>query len=191
VAQSVVKVVGSACGLGLEGSGWVAGPGLVVTNAHVVAGEGDTAVESAGQTYDATAVHYDPRNDIAILKVAGLREPALRLEANPRAGTPAAILGYPGNGPFSAAAARIGRTGAVTTQDSYGRGPVRREITPFRGTVISGDSGGAVVDARGRVATTVFAANESGNPGGLGVPNGVVRAALAGPLGPTGTGACG
>ena len=33
---SVVKVLGSACGLGVEGSGWVAGPDLVVTNAHVV-----------------------------------------------------------------------------------------------------------------------------------------------------------
>ncbi len=39
---SVVRVLGTACGLGVEGSGWVAGPGLVVTNAHVVAGEDDT-----------------------------------------------------------------------------------------------------------------------------------------------------
>ena len=42
--DSVVKVLGTACGLGVEGSGWVAGPGLVVTNAHVVAGEDDTTV---------------------------------------------------------------------------------------------------------------------------------------------------
>ena len=39
---SVVKILGDACGFGVEGSGWVAGPGLVVTNAHVVAGEPDT-----------------------------------------------------------------------------------------------------------------------------------------------------
>src|SRR4029450_12767585 len=37
-ARSVVRVTGIACGLGVEGSGWVAERGLVVTNAHVVAG---------------------------------------------------------------------------------------------------------------------------------------------------------
>src|SRR5215207_9652668 len=41
-AGSVVKILGTACGLGVEGSGWVAGDGLVVTNAHVVAGQDDT-----------------------------------------------------------------------------------------------------------------------------------------------------
>ena len=55
---------------------------------------------------------------------------------------------------------------------------------------LRGDSGGAVVDRHGRVETTVFAANESGPPGGLGVPNAVVAEALAGALAPTGTGPC-
>ena len=56
--------------------------------------------------------------------------------------------------------------------------------------MISGDSGGPAVDADGRVATTLFAANEGGKPGGLGVPNAIVRAALAAPLQPTGAGQC-
>src|SRR5581483_5467033 len=34
----VVKVTAIACGLGVEGSGWVAEPHLVVTAAHVIAG---------------------------------------------------------------------------------------------------------------------------------------------------------
>src|SRR5215208_5096658 len=42
---SVVRVLGTACGLGVQGSGWVAGDGLVVTNAHVVAGQDDTTVQ--------------------------------------------------------------------------------------------------------------------------------------------------
>ena len=68
----MVKVLGTACGLGIEGSGWVAGPGLVVTNAHVVAGEDDTTVTlRSGGTLDASAVHYDPHDDLAILRVAG------------------------------------------------------------------------------------------------------------------------
>ncbi|MFL5893899.1 MAG: CvpA family protein, partial [Thermoleophilaceae bacterium] len=63
-ARSTVRILGTACGLGIEGSGWVAAPGLVVTNAHVVAGEDDTTVQpqGTGQRYSATAVWFDPRN---------------------------------------------------------------------------------------------------------------------------------
>ena len=42
--RSVVRVLSTACGLGIEGSGWAVAPGLIVTNAHVVAGAEDTTV---------------------------------------------------------------------------------------------------------------------------------------------------
>jgi hypothetical protein len=190
--ESVLKVLGSACGLGIEGSGWVAGPGLVVTNAHVVAGESDTTVTTpSGSSFDAGAVHYDPRNDLAILRAPGLDLRALRIAPRVESGKTAAVLGYPENGPFAIAPARAGKTGKAISQDSYGRGPIEREMTPFRGRVKSGNSGGPVVGATGQVLTTVFAAQEGARrPGGLGVPNSVVRVALQGNLRPTGTGPC-
>lgn len=190
--QSVVKVLGTACGLGLEGSGWVAGPGLVVTNAHVVAGEGDTTVTTpSGVSYDARAVHYDSRNDLAIMRARGLGLGPLRIAPSASSGTPAAVLGYPEDGPLAISPARIGRTGEAVTEDSYGRGPIRRRMTPFRGRVRSGNSGGPAVDDAGRVLTTVFAAQQGqGPPGGLGVPDPIVRRALRGALEPTGTGPC-
>jgi S1-C subfamily serine protease len=188
--RSVVKVIGTACGLGLEGSGWVAKSDLVVTNAHVVAGEDDTQVVApGGATFDATVVHYEPGNDLAILRVDGLGLPALGLHPV-ASGASAAIVGYPENGPLTATAARVGRTGTVRTQDSYGRGPVNRQVTPFRGLVRSGNSGGPVVDASGRVAATVFAANQSGPAGGLGVPDAAVAKGLRGRLENAGTGPC-
>jgi hypothetical protein len=109
---SVVRIVGTACGLGIEGSGWVAGPDLVVTNAHVVAGESDTVVEVHGDSpgLPAHAVAFDPHDDIAILRVPGLHEPALPLVSDPRPGTAAAIMGYPQDGPFDVEAGRIGQT---------------------------------------------------------------------------------
>jgi hypothetical protein len=193
-AASVAKVIGSACGLGVEGSAWVAGDELVVTNAHVVAGQDDTRVlvRGRGAALAATAVHYDSRNDLAILRVEGLDAPALRLAADPAPGTGAAVLGFPRNGPYDVRAARIGVTRTVRSQDSYGAGPVRRAITAFRARVRPGNSGGPVVDGRGRVATTVFAAATSGPRGGYGVPNAVVRRALdrAGRSGAVSTGAC-
>src|SRR6187200_2978211 len=88
---SVVKILGTACGLGVEGSGWVAGPGLVVTNAHVVAGQEDTRVLLRGRQpgLDARTVAFDPRNDLAVLRVPGLDAPALTLSGDPRSGTSA------------------------------------------------------------------------------------------------------
>lgn len=179
-APSVVRIQGTACGLGVGGSGWVAGDGLVVTNAHVVAGQRDTVVQtSAGGSLAAAVAHFDARNDVAVLRVAGLDAPPLALAPTAQAGTGGAILGYPLNGPFDARAARIGATQTVVADDAYGRGPVRRQLTTLRGVVRSGNSGGPVVDRRGRVLATVFAATTSGPPGGYGVPNAIVRAALA------------
>jgi S1-C subfamily serine protease len=177
---SVVRVVGTACGLGVEGSGWVARPGLVVTAAHVVAGVRHPTVQrrGTGAALHARTVAFDRANDVAVLRVRGLRAPALRL-AQPHEGRSVAILGFPENGPFDVRAARLGSTRTVITQDAYGRGPVQRPIVTLRGIVRPGNSGGPVVDARGRVVTTVFAATRGGLRGGYGVPNAVVERDLS------------
>ena len=75
---------------------------------------------------------------------------------------------------------RIGRTQTVLTDDVYGRGPLARLLTPLRGLVRPGNSGGPLVDSSGRVLTTVFAGTVSGGPhGGYGVANATVSSALA------------
>jgi S1-C subfamily serine protease len=191
-SRSVVRVTGSACGLGIEGSGWIAGPGVVVTNAHVVAGEDDTRVTApGGQPLDAEVLHYEPKNDLAVLGVPGLGGEPLELEGKPRKGTASVAAGYPEGGPLTLSPARLGRTGTVESQDSYGRGPIERRMTPFRGVVRHGNSGGAVIDGEGNVLATVFASSvSSGPPSGLGVPNDLVAAALTGPLDGASTGPC-
>jgi S1-C subfamily serine protease len=187
---SVVRVLGTACGLGIEGSGWVAAPGLVVTNAHVVAGEDDTTVTTQeGASLEATPVHYDPENDLAVLRIEASL-PALEIDPRPLSGDSGAVLGYPENGPYSVAPARLGETRDTISEDSYGRGPIRRPIVSLRGSVRSGNSGGPVVDTRGRAMGTVFAATTSGTPGGFAVPDDVVRRALAGSDSPVDTGPC-
>jgi S1-C subfamily serine protease len=189
---SVVRVLGTACGLGVEGSGWIAAPGLVVTNAHVVAGESDTTVTPAGasSSLDAAPVHYDPSNDLALLRVNGLADAPLSFAPDVRSGTPGAVLGYPENGPLTITPARAGATGPVITQDSYGRGPLTRQLTALRGDVRSGNSGGPLVNGDGRVLGTVFAATTQGKPGGYAVPNGVVAGALSDSTGAVSTGPC-
>jgi len=76
------------------------------------------------------------------------------------------------------------------TQDAYGRGPVQRLISSLRGVVRSGNSGGPMVDGRGRVVATIFAATTNGPRGGYGVPNSVARKVLAGAREEVSTGPC-
>jgi Trypsin-like peptidase domain len=192
--SSVVKVLGTACGLGVQGSGWIAADGVVVTNAHVVAGQDDTTVQVQGEgpRHDADAIWFDATNDLAILRSSGVSgTPALRLKPGADKGTSAAILGFPENGPYDVQPGRLGDTQTVITQDAYGRGPVRRTITSLRGLVRSGNSGGPMVDGRGRVVTTIFAATiDDGGKSGFGVPDQVVRDALGRADEPVDTGPC-
>ncbi len=180
-SKSVVRVLGTACGLAIEGSGWVAAPDVVVTNAHVVAGEQDTTVEAEGGPpgLPAEAIAFDPTDDIAVLRVPELDRPTLTLLSGPASGTAGAILGFPENGPYSVQAGRIGRTQTVITQNAYGQGPVSRLLTPLRGRVRPGNSGGPLVDSDGHVLTTVFAGTVGGRqPGGYGVANETVAAVV-------------
>jgi S1-C subfamily serine protease len=181
-SQSVVRVTGFACGLGVEGSGWIARPGVVVTNAHVVAGVERPRVDRRDDDGDvATVVVFDRQNDLAVLRVPGLEGRPLPL-VDPERGVPVALLGYPENGPLTRTPGRLGSTARVFSRDAYGSGPVQRTVTTIRGPVRPGSSGGPGVDARGRIRTTVFA-RRPGDMGGYGIPADFVRAVLdrAGP----------
>jgi S1-C subfamily serine protease len=156
----------------------VAAPGLVVTNAHVVAGIRAPLVDRGdGRARSGRVVAFDAANDVAVVRVPGLRLPALRFgDVTP--GAPAAALGFPGNGPFTALPARVGKTATVPSRDAFGRVRLARELVVFRGEVEGGASGGPVVGVDGRVATTVFARRRASDDG-YGVPNDLVREALA------------
>jgi S1-C subfamily serine protease len=181
---AVVRVLSTACGLGVEGSGWAVEPDLIVTNAHVVAGATDTTVTTQGGVeLEATPVYYSPADDLALLRVQGARLPTLPISGDRSEGERAAVLGYPENGPYTVEPARLGETRATISEDSYGNGPVNRTITALRGGVRSGNSGGPLVDGDGKVVGIVFAATTGGPRGGFAIPAEDVRDAipLAGP----------
>lgn len=187
---AVVRVLGTACGLGVEGSGWAVEPGLIVTNAHVIAGSSDTTVTTQGGTeLDATPVYYGPEDDLALLRI-GADLPTLPISDRRTSGAGAAVLGYPENGPYSVEPARLGDTTATVSEDSYGNGPINRTIVALRGAVRSGNSGGPLVDGQGNAVGTVFAATTAGPPGGFAIPAEDVREALARISPSVSTGAC-
>jgi uncharacterized membrane protein required for colicin V production len=177
-SKSVVRVTGIACGLGVEGSGWVVARGLVVTNAHVVAGISRPRVDvPSGKAFASAVVAFDATKDLAVLRVSGLDARPLPLAPSER-GTAVALVGYPRNGPLTLTPGRLGGTADVLTRDAYGRGPVTRQVTTIRGPIEPGSSGGPGIDAQGRVRTTVFARRPR-ETGGYGIPAEVVRRAVA------------
>lgn len=188
--DSVVRVLSTACGLGIEGSGWAVEPNVVVTNAHVIAGSDDTTVTTQnGVELDAAPIYYEPRHDLALLRI-GLALPPLPISSRRQVGGDGAVLGFPENGPYSLSPARIGETRVTISEDSYGNGPVERTIVAMSGSVRSGNSGGPLVDPRGSVVGTVFAATTSGPRGGFAIPAEQVRDALRRTAEPVDTGPC-
>src|SRR5215218_3694243 len=189
-----LRVRGVACGYGVEGSGWVAGRNLVVTNAHVVAGETATKVQvgGTGRPLPAEVVVFDELNDIAVLRVNGLGLTPLRLAA-PRPGEAAAVIGFPENGPLDIEPARTEKTEPVISSDAYDRGPVERVVTRFRVYVRPGNSGGPAVNEYGRVVSTIFASRTDSDNKGFGVPSRIVHRHLrmaADRTTPVSTGVC-
>jgi len=160
-ADSVVKVLGEAarCDRGQEGSGFVYADGRVMTNAHVVAGVSQVFVELDGDRLPAEVVVFDPDHDVAVLAVDGLAAPTLRFDRGGSARDPGAVLGFPLNGPFRAAPARIRAEQQIRSPDIYDGASSVREVFSIRSTVQPGNSGGPLVSPRGRVYGVVFAAS--------------------------------
>lgn len=162
---STVRIQASGCGDNLQvGSGWIAAEGLVMTNAHVVAGTDKIDVVDTEGVHQARVVYYDPGADIAILRTSGLAGRPLSISSTlvPR-GQEAVILGFPGGGDFNAQAAGVLRSIDATGLDIYARRSITRSIYELQGHVVRGDSGGPVVLGDGTVVGMTFAAAADGS----------------------------
>jgi hypothetical protein len=189
-AGSVVKLHGTACGLGTQGSGWVVRKGLVATNTHVIAGEHETTILAPnGQTLDAQPVYVDSQNDVALLRVPSLALDPLAVDRDGEFPRKVVILGYPRDGPLTGTAATAGSPRTVIAPDAYDRRVSARMIVPLRGNVQPGESGGPVVDSRGRVIAMVFAGAKRG-PSGFAIPVELVLRGVSTPLHPVSSGPC-
>jgi S1-C subfamily serine protease len=159
---SVVKIQGDGCGGIIDGSGFVVDKGIVVTNAHVVAGVSAPEVVDKYRTYHAVAIWFDPNMDIAVLRVSNLPDPPLALSGQELASRgAAAILGFPGGGPLTAGQAVVIDQIIAKGQNIYNRGAVSRSIYELQAVVRPGNSGGPLLAPDGSVAGIVFAKSVS------------------------------
>ena len=177
---STVRVVGEACGGIQQGSGFVARGGFVVTNAHVVAGERQPTVQSGSTSQDASVVLFDPRLDVAVLRVATPPGPSLQLvDRVVDRGTGGAVVGYPGGRGLTPTPAAVRSSIEATSRDIYGEGEVRRRLYELQTSVVPGNSGGPFVLSGGGVAGVVVSASTT-DPGlGYAIASTEVRPLLA------------
>jgi hypothetical protein len=192
VRRSIVKVTGNACDEIQDGSGWVAAPGLVVTNAHVVAGErATTVIDANGAEQPATVVVFDPVRDVAVLSVPSLQSPALSLGQG-AAGDSGAVYGHPHGGPLREAPARIGEEIVAVGTNIYRTSTSRRHVFVLAASLAPGDSGGALVDGAGAVVGVAFAIDPGRGGTSYALTDEEVRPAIvaAQPRTPVATGNC-
>jgi S1-C subfamily serine protease len=155
---SVVKVEGLGCGGIVDGSGFVIAPGIVATNAHVVAGVAHPYIKDTNGQHSAVAEWFDPSLDFAILRSQNLAGTPLSIDnSTVTNNTLAAILGYPGGGPLTAGGAQILDDFTAQGRDIYGNGVTERDVYSLAAKVIPGNSGGPLITADGRVIGIVFA----------------------------------
>jgi S1-C subfamily serine protease len=162
VRPSVVKIRGTApqCRRSLEGTGFVIGRERVLTNAHVVAGTDEVAVEVGTGRMEAHVILYNPDLDIALLSVPNLTATPLPLDTTTaRSGEDAIVLGYPLDGPYTASAGRVRSNINLRGPNIYDSRTVNRDVYTLRAQVRSGNSGGPVIDPAGRVIGVVFGAS--------------------------------
>jgi len=163
-SASTVKVEGAACDVIQDGSGFVVANDVVVTNAHVVAGEPRTAViKPDGERLGARVVAFDPARDLAVLSVPGLALDALTIGARD-VGAVGAVYGHPGGGPLVTSPARIEDRITAVGRDIYGDRRTERDVFVLAADIRPGDSGGALVDDQGQVVGVAFAI-DPGRPG--------------------------
>jgi S1-C subfamily serine protease len=157
VIKSTLLVEGQACNRIQEGTGFVVSSGLVVTNAHVVAGERSTRVTTSdGRRLDATVIAFDPNRDLAVLRVPGLSLPALELGQG-TIDERGALFGHPGGGELREAPVRIAEEITARGTDITRTTPTERDVFVLAAVTAPGDSGGPIVDADGRVIGVMFA----------------------------------
>jgi S1-C subfamily serine protease len=162
--SETLKIQGYGCGGIVFGSGFPVGPGMVLTNAHVVAGtQGTTVRNSAGRSLPAHVVLFDSQRDVAILYVPRLALAPLP-EAGAGRGTEGAAIGYPGGGGEQVSPAVVNGEVKAEGRDIYGQRLVVRSIWFIQAKVEPGNSGGPLVDLKGNVIGVIFAASTS-SPG--------------------------
>lgn len=161
-AASIARVSAVACSQRQDGTAFVVAPGLLLTNAHVVAGSQRVEVALPGTTLQpATVAAFDAKRDLALLRL-DTSLPSLTLQT-PLEGQLAAVMGHPAGGPLRTSPIRLVKRVTANGRDLYDSLDTQRKIWFAAAKLQSGDSGAPVIDTNGDVVGVIFAVAPPGN----------------------------
>ncbi|MFD7077040.1 S1C family serine protease [Nocardioides sp. NPDC059952] len=176
-----VVLINTAVGYGsAQGAGTgltITGDGIVVTNHHVVEGATSITVTdpSTGETYAATVLGYDDVHDVAVLQLedaSGLSTVATDRDAATQGEEVTAVGNAEGQGSLSAADGTVtDPSTAITVNNEDGTASDLSDLIQTDADVVSGDSGGALLDEDGEViGMNVAATSGSAEISGYAIP---------------------
>ncbi|WP_109508668.1 MarP family serine protease [Nocardioides speluncae] len=161
-----------------QGTGFLVGPERLMTAAHVVGKSDSIRVVTESGRLTARVVVCDPEQDIAILDVPGIGGRVLTF-ADAEQGDPAAVVGFPENGPLRFDPARVRERREWQSSDIYGDGRYAHDAYSVRGRIRSGNSGGPMFDPDGHVLGLVVASSRADRQTGYVLTRTQVTIALA------------
>lgn len=150
LAASVGPSVVGVSGRGASGSGFVIGPGRVLTNAHNVWGDRSAVTFEDGRSGEGRVLGIDVEGDLAVIEVDTGDAPALDLDGAAPPGIGAAVFGVGNPG---GRGLRV-TFGLISGIERSFRGPRGRRIDgslEHTAPLLPGSSGSPVVDAFGRL----------------------------------------
>jgi len=101
-------------------------------------------------------VAFDPRRDLAILRVRNLGVAPLTLR-DAKVGDRGGVFGHPGGGQLTISPFRVSEEITAVGSDVYDREESRRDVLVLASNLHPGDSGSALVDPKGDVVGVAFA----------------------------------
>jgi S1-C subfamily serine protease len=130
--------------------------GQIVTVAHTLRGATDVVVvDAAGAEHPAVVTAFDKDADLAVLRAPTLGAPPLQL--GPVAPGEGSAMVWSREDGISSFPVEISKRLAVTIEDIYGDGRVRRSAIEVVADIEVGDSGGPILDASGMVVGVIYA----------------------------------
>ena len=157
--NSIVRIIGvkQACNALSKGTGFVVAQDIIFTNAHVVAGVTNPEIDGPHTNKIAgTVIYFNPKNDLALIRVPNLNLPALELGSNATENLKVTIAGYPGGQSQKLVPAVVKRIFNAQMPDIYFKSTALESIYEVDSELDPGFSGSPILDQDGKVRGAIF-----------------------------------
>lgn len=181
VADSVVRMAGTACLNPIIATGIILEDGLVLTVAHAIAGADDDlrVISPPDNVYPVEVVGFDPEMDLALLRAEGLVGGPV-VFADPVDGESGHITVVSRDNDVEKIGYTVLRLVNARSGDIYDQGRIERDAIDISADIAKGDSGGPLVSEQGEITGMVFAVSKDRESAGYALAASEIQAFIDG-----------